>query len=82
METAKKFTADEIRYVLTELDSEKYGAVLRAKGIIPSVDSKWIYFDYVPGEQDIREGSASVTGKLCVIGAKLDEPGIAALFGV
>ncbi len=67
---------------LNELDSEKYGVVLRAKGIVPCTDGGWIHFDHVPGEADVRMGSAAVTGKLCVIGSKLDESGVAALFGV
>ena len=82
VETAKKFTEEEIRSALKGLDSETYGTVLRAKGMVAGTDGGWIYFDYVPGESDIRSGSACVIGKLCVIGAKLDEAGIAALFGV
>lgn len=82
VETAKKFTAEEIRNALTQLDTGKFGIVLRAKGIVGGTDGRWIYFDYVPGEQNIREGGASVTGKLCVIGAHMDEAGIAALFCV
>ena len=64
------------------LDSGKYGIVLRAKGIIPSTDGTWIHFDMVPEEHNVRTGSSAVIGKLCVIGAQLDETGIAALFGV
>jgi len=56
--------------------------ILRAKGIVPAVDGSWIHFDYVPGEINIRKGSADVTGKLCVIGAELDEKKIAGLFGM
>ena len=56
--------------------------ILRAKGIVPAPDGSWIHFDFVPGEQNVRTGSADITGKLCVIGSKLDEKGIAALFGV
>ena len=82
VETARKFTADAIGHALTELDSGKYGMVLRAKGILPAADGSWIHFDYVPGEHDIRTGSADITGKLCVIGAQLDETAVAALFGV
>ena len=82
METARKFTAETIEHALTELDSGKYGMVLRAKGILPAEDGSWIHFDYVPEEHDIRTGSADITGKLCVIGSKLDESGVAALFGV
>ena len=56
--------------------------VLRAKGILPANDGSWIHFDYVPEEYNIRTGAADITGKLCVIGAQLDEKGVAALFGV
>ena len=82
VETAKKFSVDEIRSALNELDSGKYGLVLRAKGIISAVDGSWIHFDYVPGEMDIRSGSAAVIGKLCVIGSQLDEAAVTALFCV
>ena len=82
VETAKKFTAEQIHDALHELDSGKYGMVLRAKGIIPAVDGTWIHFDFVPEEMNIRTGCADITGKLCVIGSELDEAGIAALFGV
>ena len=64
------------------LDSGRFGIVLRAKGIVPCADGGWIHFDFVPGEYDIRMGSAAITGKLCVIGAQLDEDGVAKLFGV
>ena len=67
---------------LRKLDTGAYGMVLRAKGIVPCVDGGWIHFDYVPGEADIRMGSAAVIGKLCVIGSNLDENGVAAQFGV
>ncbi len=82
VETAKKFTKEDIAHALHELDSGKYGLVLRAKGIVGAVDGTWIHFDYVPGEYDVRTGSAAVIGKLCVIGAQLDEQAVAALFGV
>ncbi len=82
VETAKKFTHEEISHALEEMDSGKYGMILRAKGIVPCTDGNWIHFDHVPGEKDLRTGSAAVTGKLCVIGSKLDEAGVAALFGV
>ena len=82
VETAKKFTQEAIRAALAELDTGKYGFVLRAKGIIPAADGTCIHFDYVPEEMDIRTGGAAVTGKLCVIGSQLDEAGVAALFGV
>ena len=80
-ETARKFTADEVKAALAALDTGKYGQILRAKGILPG-EGGWIHFDYVPGEADVRAGAADVTGRLCVIGSKLDEKGIAALFGV
>ena len=82
VETAKKFTKGTVEAALASLDSGRYGFVLRAKGIIPAEDGTWIHFDYVPEEQNIRTGGAAVTGKLCVIGAQLDEAGVAALFGV
>ncbi len=82
VETAKKFTAEEIKNALNALDSRQYGMVLRAKGIVPCAQGGWLHFDHVPGEADVRMGSAAVTGKLCVIGSKLDEAGVAALFGV
>ena len=81
-ETAKKFTVEAIQKALHELDSEKYGIVLRAKGIIAGDDGQWIHFDYVPEEHNVRFGSAGIIGKLCVIGSNLDEAAIAALFGV
>ena len=82
METAKKFTMTDIETALKKLDSREYGFILRAKGIVPAQDGSWIHFDYVPGEADVRTGSAAVTGKLCVIGADLDDADIAALFGL
>ena len=82
VETARKFEKQTIENALKALDSGDYGMVLRAKGILPAVDGSWIHFDYVPEETNIRTGSADVTGKLCVIGSKLDEQGIAQLFGV
>ena len=82
VETAKKFEKATIEAALKGLDSGDYGMILRAKGILPCVDGTWIHFDYVPEEHDIRTGSADVTGKLCVIGSKLDENGIQQLFGV
>lgn len=82
VETARKFEKQTVENALKALDSGDYGMVLRAKGILPAVDGSWIHFDYVPEETNIRTGSADVTGKLCVIGSKLDEQGIAQLFGV
>ena len=81
-ETARKFEKQTVENALKALDSGDYGAILRAKGILPAVDGTWIHFDYVPEEHNVRSGSADVTGKLCVIGSKLDEKGIAELFGV
>ena len=82
-ETAKQFTEQEIRDALAALDNAlEYGIVLRAKGIVPSSDGRWIHFDHVPGEIDVRFGPADVIGKLCVIGSKIDEAAIAELFGV
>ena len=77
-----KFERAAIENALKELDSGKFGMVLRAKGILPCTDGSWIHFDMVPEEIDIRTGSADIHGKLCVIGSKLDEAGIAKLFGV
>ena len=82
METAKKFDKAAIEAALKELDTEKYGLVLRAKGILPAADGSWIHFDFVPEEHNVRTGGADITGKLCVIGSKLDEKGLAELFGV
>ena len=81
-ETHKKFERAAIEKALQELDSGAYGMVLRAKGILPCVDGSWIHFDMVPMEINVREGSADINGKLCVIGANLDEAGVAELFGV
>ena len=82
VETARKFDKETVEKALKELDTGKYGMILRAKGILPAVDGTWIHFDYVPEETNVRSGSADVTGKLCVIGSQLDEAGVAALFGV
>ena len=82
VETARKFTAADIEKALEALDSGEYGLVLRAKGIVPCADGGWIHFDYVPEEHNVRMGGADVTGKLCVIGAQLNEQAVAALFGV
>ena len=81
-ETFKKFDRGTIAAALRELDSGAYGMVLRAKGILPCVDGTWIHFDMVPEEINVREGAADINGKLCVIGANLNEDGIAGLFGV
>ncbi len=82
VETTKKFTAVELQQILEELDSGSCGIILRAKGIVAGMDGKWIHFDYVPEEHEIRYGAASVIGKLCVIGSKLDAHKVARLFGV
>ena len=82
VETHRKFTRDELSAILAELENaEKYGVILRAKGYVPA-DGSWLHFDYVPGEPEIRDGGAMVTGRLCVIGSKLNEAALAALFGV
>ena len=82
VETTKKFTAEFISGLLDELcDEAKYGIVLRAKGIVEGEDGNWIHFDYTPGESDVRTGSAGLTGRLCVIGSKLNEANIAEAFG-
>lgn len=82
-ETARKYTEDEIKAALAALDdAETYGIVLRAKGIVAAQDGRFIHFDHVPGEADVRYGTAEVTGRLCVIGSKLNEEAISNLFGV
>ena len=78
-ETARKYTQDEVKAALAALDTGDYGMVLRAKGIIPG-ENEWIYFDYVPGEADVRTGSAEITGKLCVIGSGINEDKLEQLF--
>ena len=83
VETAKRFGKQELEEILEALVEEKtYGVVLRAKGIVESTDGGWLHFDYTPGEQNIRKGGADFTGRLCVIGSKLDENGLKALFNV
>ena len=82
IETPKTFTEAAVRAALEALDSGAYGMILRAKGIIPVENGQWLHFDFVPGEIDLRHGPAAVTGRLCVIGSKLDEQGVAHLFGV
>ena len=81
MESPRRFTEAEIAFCLSALDSGSYGNVLRAKGIVPTADGAWLHFDYVPGEQEIRAGAADYTGRLCVIGAQLNEDALQALFG-
>ena len=81
VETAKKFSKEGIASILDELcDETRFGFVLRSKGIVEGDDGNWIHFDYVPGETDIRTGSAGLIGRICVIGSKLNEAEIAALF--
>ena len=82
VETAKKFTREELENALSKLSGEEYGSVLRAKGIVAGADGVWYHFDFVPEEYEVRTGSADVTGRMCVIGAKLEEDKIKALFGV
>ena len=83
VETTKKFAEDEINNCLEALeDMHRYGMILRAKGIVQAADGRWIHFDYVPGEADVRFGCASVTGRLCVIGSGINKENIAKLFGV
>ena len=79
-ETARKFTEAEINEMLAGLDSLRYGQVVRAKGYVDSDGEDWIYFDYVPGERELRRGAPAVTGRLCVIGSGLDEDGLRELF--
>ena len=82
VETVKVFTESELEAILTALDSGDYGAILRAKGIVHSEDGKWLHFDFVPEEHQIRFGAADYTGRLCVIGSQLKEDKLAALFGL
>lgn len=82
-ETTKKYTTDEITTILEGLSDESvYGMVLRAKGIIAGKDGSWIHFDYIPGEPDVRLGSADITGRICVIGANVKEDAVKELFGL
>ena len=83
VETAKKFTEHEILNALSAFDEDSdYGMILRAKGIVAAEDGEWIHFDYVPGEPNVRRGSAGIIGRLCVIGADIDKEKLAELFGV
>ena len=79
-ETARKYTEAELNFALESLDSGEMGAILRAKGIVPGTEGQWFHFDYVPGEHQVRTGAADVTGRLCVIGSKLDEKALNQLF--
>ena len=83
LESPKQYSEEQIRDILTRLsdeESKEYGMILRAKGIVPSQDGRWIHFDLVPGEQEIRYGAADYTGRICVIGAELKEEGLKELF--
>ncbi len=85
VETPKRFEEAAIRSALEELDDgngAEYGQILRAKGILPLTDGRWLHFDYVPGEYEVREGGADYTGRLCVIGCKINQDAIKALFGI
>ena len=79
-ETAHPYGKQELAAALEALDTGDYGQVLRAKGIVAGTDGKWLHFDYVPGEVEIRNGAAGVTGRLCVIGAELKEDALTSLF--
>ena len=82
-ETVKSYTKEEISSILQALEKEEtYGTILRAKGMVAGADGQWIYFDMVPGEQEIRSGTAEYTGRICVIGSKLKEEKLAELFGL
>lgn len=84
-ETPKKYTEETIRHILEELakeDSKEYGIILRAKGIVPDENGKWLHFDLVPGEEEVRYGAAEYTGRICVIGSELKEDKLAELFGL
>ena len=83
METPRKFSEAELRAILESLgDEERFGTVLRAKGIVDSGEGEWIYFDYVPGEMELRRGAAELTGRFCVIGAKINEQALKELFKI
>ena len=83
METPRKFTEEELRAILDQLqDEERFGVILRAKGLVNAADGEWLYFDYVPGETDLRRGGAAVTGRFCVIGSKINESALKELFQV
>ena len=83
VETVTTFTATEITAILEKFaEGDDYGMILRAKGIVDSTDGKWIHFDYVPGEPDVRYGTPAVIGALCVIGVGIDNEKIKELFGI
>lgn len=81
-ETPNVYSSEEIEKILTALDSGEYGAILRAKGMVPAEEGTWIYYDYVPEEHDVRSGKPEVTGKICVIGSELKEDKLKELFRV
>ena len=81
METPRKFSEAELKDILSQLnDAVQYGIVLRAKGILDASDGEWLYFDYVPGEMEIRRGAPAVTGRFCVIGSHIREDALKELF--
>ena len=81
MESPTAYGRDAVEHILEELENEeKYGFILRAKGMVPAGDGGWVYFDYVPGESNVRMGKPDVTGKFCVIGSQLKEDALKALF--
>lgn len=82
-ETSKKFNAAQIDTILSALgDEARFGFVVRAKGYVAAPDGTWVHFDYTPGEKDIRTGPANVAGRVCVIGANLNEAAVKELFGL
>ena len=81
-ETVRPFAKEGLEHILAQLDLGECGAILRAKGIVPAQDGTWLHFDYVPEEHEVRAGPADYTGRLCVIGADLNEDRLAALFGL
>ena len=81
-DTLRAFGEQELAGMLARLEEERFGLVLRAKGIVPCRDGGWLHFDYTPGEQDVRRGPADFTGRLCVIGSKLSETELSKLFDV
>ena len=81
-ETPRKFNEEELRHILAQLENGEYGTVLRSKGLVDAADGQWLYFDYVPGEPDIRRGAPGVTGRICVIGSQLKEDKLQTLFNV
>ena len=82
VETVKQYSESDVDRILFQLDSGAYGQILRAKGIVPAADGRWIHFDYVPEEHEVRFGAADYTGRLCVIGANLNEGALKELFAL